>query len=351
MLTSDHSARHRHNLFGFSRINFLVSSSQKRVFFFRHFSSKPFHKFLGPPQFHTPLSSTHQFHTKEPPLSAPKIPQFHTWSPQFNTPLISTHPSVPHRNPSVQHPSIPHLNPLSSRHPLVPHKNPSVQHSPQFLTENRPVPHTNQFHTKNPSVQHNPQFNTKNSSVQHTPKIINSWGVCGTEGVSVLNWGGFGVELIGYWCGNEGFLVWYWGVCWIEGFLVWNWGRGGTEGFLVWNWGILVLNWEVFGVELKYFGCWKGVVLVWNRCVELRRPVWNCGVLIFLFKVSPWLGREFTLIKIRKIISFTFYFRFLSVCRIGMFRRKWKTQRSSMNHDNGLLQYFGKGKKVFFWVF
>ena len=30
----------------------------------------------APPQFHTPLSSTHQFHTKRPLFSAPKIPQF-----------------------------------------------------------------------------------------------------------------------------------------------------------------------------------------------------------------------------------------------------------------------------------
>ena len=33
---------------------------------------------------------------------------------------------------------------------------------------------------------------------------------------------------------------------------------------------VLVLNWGVFVVELRDFGCWKGVVLVGNRCVELR---------------------------------------------------------------------------------
>ena len=60
-----------------------------------------------------------------------------------------------------------------------------------------------------------PQFHTKNPSVQHTPQTKNSWGV---------------------------------------------------------------LNWGVFGDELRDFWCWKGVVLVWNRCVELRGSVWNWGV-------------------------------------------------------------------------
>ena len=38
-------------------------------------------------------------------------------------------------------------------------------------------------------------------------------------------------------------------------------------------------EWRFFCVELRDFGCWKGVVLVWNRCVELRGSVWNWGVL------------------------------------------------------------------------
>ena len=72
-------------------------------------------------------------------------------------------------------------------------------------------------------------------------------------------------------------------MCWTEGFLEWNWGsvldwgvlgvelrgfRCGTEGSLVLNWGGLVLNWGAFGVELRDYGGWKGVVLVWNWCVE-----------------------------------------------------------------------------------
>ena len=32
---------------------------------------------------------------------------------------------------------------------------------------------------------------------------------------------------------------------------------------------------RVFGVELRDFGCWKGLVLVWNRCIELRGSVWS----------------------------------------------------------------------------
>ena len=71
---------------------------------------------------------------------------------------------------------------------------------------------------------------------------------------------------------------------------MWNWGGGGgTEGFLVWNYGILVVNWEFFGVELKNFGCWKGVVLVWNRCVELRGSVWTWGVLQSFYNKNSFL--------------------------------------------------------------
>ena len=44
------------------------------------------------------------------------------------------------------------------------------------------------------------------------------------------NWGGFGVELRGFWCGTEGFLVWNWGI--FEAEKVWS--RSGTD---VLNWG------------------------------------------------------------------------------------------------------------------
>ena len=49
-----------------------------------------------------------------------------------------------------------------------------------------------------------PQFNTNNPSVQHRrPK-------------------NFGMELRDFWCWNDVFLVWNWGVCWYDGLLVWN---------------------------------------------------------------------------------------------------------------------------------
>ena len=104
----------------------------------------------------------------------------------------------------------------------------------------------------------------------------------------VWKWGGFGVELRGFWCGTEGF----W--CWTEGFLMLNWGifGGKLRDFLVLNWEILVLNWRVFGVELRDFGCWKGVVLVLNWCVELRGSVWNWRVLFWgffkRFEINWW---------------------------------------------------------------
>ena len=38
-------------------------------------------------------------------------------------------------------------------------------------------------------------------------------------------------------------------------------------------------NWGVFGVKLRNFGCWKGLVFVWNPIVELMGSVWNLRVL------------------------------------------------------------------------
>ena len=106
------------------------------------------------------------------------------------------------------------------------------------------IPH---FHTKSPLVQHpsvqhqktlnstrkTPQFHTENPSVQHqkSPRFKKKV---------------FGV-------GQKGFFV-------------------GPKGFFLWNWGF-------FGVELRGVGCWKGVFLVLNCCVELRRSVWNWTVL------------------------------------------------------------------------
>ena len=87
-----------------------------------------------------------------------------------------------------------------------------------------------------------PQFRLPLSSTH--PSVPVYW----TERFLVLNWGVFGAELKG---------VLNWGVS------VWNWREGGTEGFLVWNW-----------------GGWNWGFLVWNRCVEVRGSVWNWGLLL-----------------------------------------------------------------------
>ena len=54
-----------------------------------------------------------------------------------------------------------------------------------------------------------------------------------------------------------------------------------------------VWNREVFGVELRDFGCWKGVVLVWNRFVELREFVWNLGVLYYFGQIIKVFDTKF----------------------------------------------------------
>ena len=58
--------------------------------------------------------------------------------------------------------------------------------------------------------------------------------LCGTEGFLMWNWGGwnwgvFGVELRGFWCGTEEFWGWK-GVALLCGIDVLNWGGCGTEG-------------------------------------------------------------------------------------------------------------------------
>ena len=146
---------------------------------FRFFDSKflvSVFDFLG-----VPLSSTHQFHTKEPLLSAPKIPQLHTKNPSVqHTPQLHTrNPSVPHQKFLSSYLSVPHQIPLSST-PKIPQfhtKNPSVPHQ-KFLSSTLSVQH------RNPSVQHTPQFHTKTPQF-NTPELRDFW--CGTEGFSMWN--------------------------------------------------------------------------------------------------------------------------------------------------------------------
>ena len=96
----------------------------------------------------------------------------------------------------------------------------STQGPHLFSTQNLPVQHQKPLSSTHPSVQHQkPVSSTYQKPLSSTPKTEKFW--YGTEGFLVLNWGVFGVELRG------------------------------------------VLKWRVFGVELRDFGCWKGVALLW----------------------------------------------------------------------------------------
>ena len=151
-----------------------------------------------------PLSST-QTPSVQHISSTPKTPQFNTipsvplQKPLSSTPKtlsstpLSSTPKTPQFNTI---PSVPLQKPLSSTHPLS-----STPKNPQF--------HPPQFHTKNPSVPHQktlsstplsctpktPQFHTKKAL--YRLYISELRGVCWTEGFLVLNWGVFGVELRG----------------------------------------------------------------------------------------------------------------------------------------------------------
>ena len=167
-----------------------------------------------------------------------------------------------------------------------------------------PLSSTHQFHPKglllfspqNPSVQHTPQFYTKDPSVLHqkalssTPSVQHQKALSSTPLSFTQETPQFNTPLRRKLCWNEGFLVRNWGMCGTEGVSVLNWGVFGVELRSVLNWGVIgvelrvqVFNWRVFGVELGEFVCWKGVVLVWNRCVELRGSMWNWGVLKWNF--------------------------------------------------------------------
>ena len=107
----------------------------------------------GLPQFHTPLSSTHQFHTEGPILFSPK-------------------------NPSGPPTSVPHQKPLSSTHPP-------------------------QFYTKNPSVPHRKPLSS-------TPKGALNWGVLGVELRGVFRGLKTSCSFVWDWC-VELRGVWNWG--------------------------------------------------------------------------------------------------------------------------------------------
>ena len=124
----------------------------------------------GPPQFQTPLTSTHQFHTEGPLLFSPKIPQFHTQNPSVQHKSLSSTPKTPQFNTN---PSVPHQKSLSST--------PSRSSTPK----------TPQFHPLS-STPKTPQFHTKKL---YTNELYSYFSL--RE-----------VELRVFWGGTEGFMVW-----------------------------------------------------------------------------------------------------------------------------------------------
>ena len=109
----------------------------------------------------------------------------------------------------------------------------SVPRPPQFNTEGPLL-----FSPQNPSVPHQKPLSSTHSPQFHTKKALYK---------QALQWLFYGVELRGFWC-------------WSEGFLVWNWGG--------WNWGI-------FAVELRGFWCWTERFLVWNWGTFGAEKVWS----------------------------------------------------------------------------
>ena len=133
---------------------------------------------------------------------------------QFNT-------SVPHKNHTFSAPTIPQFN---TKNPSVQHRNSSVPHLKPLsstlpsVSHRKPLsstPKPPQFHIKNPSVLHQKPLWTTHPSVQHQKPVSSTHPL-------VLNWGVFGVEL-------RDFGGWK-GVALLCGIDVLNWGGCETEG-------------------------------------------------------------------------------------------------------------------------
>ena len=78
-----------------------------------------------------------------------------------------------------------------------------------------------------------------------------------------------------------------------------------------------LLNWGVFGVEQSDFECWKDVVLVWNRCVELRGSVWKLGVLRIFWQFNVFWTHVFAIIIIRIILIWMLNYTVLKYTYFG----------------------------------
>ena len=173
--------------------------------------------------FRAPLvPHSHQFNTKGPLLSRPKIPWFNTKMPQFNTSLSSTKKLISSTLSSVQRSLQFHTSLNSTQKTVSP-----TPKTLQFNTFLSSTPKNRQFSNNNPSVQHTPQFSTPLSSTygmlytsqfntplsstpKNKPKGMLNWGVSFTEGCVELK--GFGVELTDFGCWKGVVLVWKWGV-------------------------------------------------------------------------------------------------------------------------------------------
>ena len=105
------------------------------------------------------------------------------------------------------------------------------------------APKIPQFNTENPSDSHRKaQFHTKNPSVPHIPHFhTKNPSVHHTpQTKTVLNWGVFGVELRGYWCWTEGF---------------WELKRCGPVQFLLRNFSFQEIRIKQAFNSLSNFGC------------------------------------------------------------------------------------------------
>ena len=125
------------------------------------------------------------------------------------------------------------------------------------------------FISKSISFNQIPQFQTKIPQFlsESCVELRGFW--CGTEGFLVLNWGIFGVELRGFWCGTERFwglkrsCPFVWIFC-VELRVVWNWGGPAvkrklqevvfSDKFSSFNWRFNnYINWET-GPDLAEAG-------------------------------------------------------------------------------------------------
>ena len=176
----------------------------------------------------------------------------------------------------VKAPSVQHISSTQKGHSF------SASKIPQFHTENPSVQHRKPLSSTQPSVPQQKPFSSTYPSISHQKPLSSTH-----PSVPLQKPLSSTPKTEKFWCWSEGFLM--------LKFSVWNFFGVELRG---------VLNWEVFDVELRNFGCWKGVVLV-------RKRFWTEGTQrISVLSALQVIGLRIVKVRLRMNVRVRFRLRF-----------------------------------------